>query len=439
MRRLKSSVLTVYLNGRTVGTYSKLSHGGTIFQYSTDWIDWQNAIPISQSMPLQVKPYKGDIVTSYFENLLPDSDLILRKIAEKTGAAGGDAYNLLYQIGRDCVGALQFLPEEIAVEPLGVPAGRRLSNQDISNIIRNLERDPLGINSEGGFRISLAGAQEKAAFLKIGENWFEPEGMSPTTHIFKPAIGEVPWESGPVDMSQSVENEHYCLTLLKAFRVDVARTEIAEYESGKVLIVERFDRMKMDNGIIIRLPQEDMCQALGYPPSQKYQNQGGPTLTSILEFLNASDTPRKDQMVVFKCQILFWLIGAIDGHAKNFSVFLAPNDGFRLTPIYDVMSGQTAFDANQIRHKDYRVAMSVGKNNKYRIDNIHGRHFLESATKAKLPEAFVREAINHIQNDFDAAFDAAIAAMPRDFPKDIHKSIRAGAEKRLPLLDSAFG
>jgi len=434
----RSPALKICLNGRLVGKYSRLSHGGTEFRYAVEWLSWPNAIPISQSMPFRERPYTGDIVTSYFENLLPDSEPILRKIAEKTGAQGRDAHSILYQIGRDCVGALQFLPDDAEILPLALPIGRKLNYHDISHILKNLERNPLGADEDGGFRISIAGAQEKAAFLKIDQDWYEPKGMSPTTHIFKPAIGEVPWESGPVDMSQSVENEHYCLSVLGAFGLEVASTEIAEYDSGKVLIVERFDRQKFEDGIIVRLPQEDMCQALGHPPSQKYQNQGGPTLKSILEFLNSSETPQKDQMTVFKCQVLFWLMGAIDGHAKNFSIFLTPNDGFRLTPIYDVMSGQTAFDAKQVRHKDYRLAMSVGKNNKYRIDNIHGRHFLETAVAAGLSEDFAREAICHVQDEFKAAFEAAIASMPDGFPHRIHDSIYEAAKKRLPGLESAF-
>jgi len=438
MSRSRLPALQICLNGRLVGTYSKLSHGGTEFRYAASWLEWQIAIPISQSLPLRQRAYTGDIVAAYFENLLPDSEPILRKIAEKTGAKGKDAHSLLHQIGRDCVGALQFLPGDTEIPLLEPPIGRKLTPRDISDILTNLKRAPLGINADSGFRISIAGAQEKVAFLKIGSNWYEPKGMSPTTHIFKPAIGEVPWESGPVDMSQSVENEHYCLTLLREFGLEVAQTEIATYGSGKVLIVERFDRQIFEDGMIVRLPQEDMCQALGYPPSQKYQNQGGPTLKSILQFLNSSETPRKDQMTVLKCQLLFWLMGAIDGHAKNYSIFLTPNDGFRLTPIYDVMSGQPAFDANQVRHKDYRLAMSVGENNKYRIDNIHGRHFVETALAAGLSKDFARDAIGHIQDEFEAAFDRAIALMGEGFTMEIHKSIYDGAKARLPSVATAF-
>ena len=437
MKRSRNRSLQVCLNGRYVGLYSKLKNGGVTFQYDQSWLNWNGAIPISQSMPLQAKAYSGDVVSRYFENLLPDSDLVLRKIAEKIGADGRDAFSLLAKIGRDCVGALQFLHLDEVVQPISKPRGRRLKVKDINYILENLERAPLGIEANGGFRISLAGAQEKAAFLKIGPDWYEPEGFSPTTHIFKPAIGTVQWETGEVDMTQSVENEFYCLKLMQSFGFETADVEIGSFEEKKVLIVERFDRLKR-NDLILRLPQEDMCQALGFPPSQKYQNVGGPSIVSILKFLSASETPYKDQMTVFKCQLFFWLIGAIDGHAKNFSIFLAPNDGFRLTPIYDVLSGQPTFNMKQIRHKDYRMAMSVGNSNKYRIDNIHGRHFIETAVAADLPEDFAREAIVDIQDKFERAFNLTLNGLPKDFPIYIHDSIYTAAEKRLPLLKSAF-
>ena len=438
MKRVKNRSLQVCLNGRYVGAYSKMKGGGVTFQYLEEWLRWKSAIPISQSMPLQDKAYSGDVVSWYFENLLPDSESILRKIAEKTGAEGRDAYSLLAKIGRDCVGALQFLPQDLKVEPLQPPCGRRLKKSQIATLLANLERAPLGIETDGGFRISLAGAQEKAAFLQIGSDWFEPDGLSPTTHIFKPAIGVVSWESGSVDMVKSVENEFYCLKLMQAFGLDVAHVKIESFGNNNALIIERFDRFKTDDGIIIRLPQEDMCQALGYPPSQKYQNIGGPRLIDILKFLAASETPDQDQRDVYKSQILFWLIGAIDGHAKNFSIFLTPNDGFRLTPLYDIISAQPAFDAKQIRHKDYRLAMSVGRKPHYRIDSIRGHHFVESAKAADLSVGFAQQAIRDIQDKFNAAFKNVLKMLPEAFPMDIHESIRAGAESRLPLLKSAF-
>lgn len=430
--------LQVCLNGKLVGYYSKLSHGGTTFQYDSAWLAWESAIALSRSMPLRKRAYDGEVVSSYFENLLPDSAVILRKIAERTGAAGRDAYSLLNEIGRDCVGALQFLPASVELPKLTAPTGHKVSDKDIEATLMNLERAPLGIEVEGGFRISLAGAQEKAAYLKINKTWYRPEGLSPTTHIFKPSIGKIQWESGLVNMNDSVDNEYYCMKLMKAFGLDIADVEIGTFGSQRVLIVERFDRIGLENKIILRLPQEDMCQASGYPPSQKYQNMGGPTLVSILKFLSASETPYGDQHTIFKCQILFWLIGAIDGHAKNFSIFLRPKNGFRLTPIYDVLSAQPAFDANEIRYKDYKLAMPLGNNKHYKIQSIHGRHFIETAVEAELSAGFAQEAIMVIQDAFEGAFEGVLKDLPKNFPMHIHHSIKTAAQKRLPRLDSAF-
>ena len=166
MKRSRNRSLQVCLNGRYVGLYSKLKNGGVTFQYDQSWLNWNGAIPISQSMPLQAKAYSGDVVSRYFENLLPDSDLVLRKIAEKIGADGRDAFSLLAKIGRDCVGALQFLHLDEVVQPISKPRGRRLKVKDINYILENLERAPLGIEANGGFRISLAGAASALISLR---------------------------------------------------------------------------------------------------------------------------------------------------------------------------------------------------------------------------------------------------------------------------------
>ena len=135
---------------------------------------------------------------------------------------------------------------------------------------------------------------------------------------------------------------------------------------------------------------------------------------------------------------MFWLIGATDGHAKNFSIYLSPESGFRLTPTYDVLSAQPAFDKKQILHKDYRLAMSVGKSNHYKIKNIHGRHFVETALEAGLSEGFAQDAIRAVQESFEAAFENVLQELPHDFPLYIHESIEGAAKARLPLLGTAF-
>jgi serine/threonine-protein kinase HipA len=145
-------------------------------------------------------------------------------------------------------------------------------------------------------------------------------------------------------MTDSVDNEHYCMRLMAAFGLSVAQTDILAFGARRVLVVERFDRSRRDAGRTIRLPLEDGCQALGFPPTLKYQNDGGPGMRDIFGLLKGADDAQADQIAFFKSQILFWLIGATDGHAKNFSVFLKPGGRYSLTPFYDVLSAQPAVD-----------------------------------------------------------------------------------------------
>lgn len=148
----------------------------------------------------------------------------------------------------------------------------------------------------------LLQAQEKPALLWHEGQWVEPRGTTPTTHIFKPSIGQLP---NGVDLSDSVENEHFCLQLLAAFGLPVAKSQICLFEDVKVLVVERFDRLLGAQGRLLRLPQEDCCQALGVPPHLKYQSDGGPRIAEIISLLLRSDRPLADQDMFFKVVVLF--------------------------------------------------------------------------------------------------------------------------------------
>ena len=101
----------------------------------------------------------------------------------------------------------------------------------------------------------------------------------------------------------------------------------------KALVVERFDRKLASNGNwYIRLPQEDFCQATGTPPDLKYESDGGPGIAGILEVLRGSERAAADRSNFMRTQLLFWVLAAIDGHAKNFSIFLLLGSAYRLTP-----------------------------------------------------------------------------------------------------------
>src|SRR5690606_17086838 len=208
----------------------------------------------------------GEAVRTYFENLLPDSKEIRERIARRYQAGSTNAFALLAEVGRDCVGALQVVPGPEAPDGVQEVNAVPMTDAEIAQLLRNtLAPGPLGrvAAEDEDFRISIAGAQEKSALLWYDGRWCRPHGARPTTHSFKRPLGRV--ASMTLGVSDSVENERLCAEVLRAYQMPVARTERLMFEDMKGLAVERFDRMWWENPEgkrwLIRLPQEDMCQA----------------------------------------------------------------------------------------------------------------------------------------------------------------------------------
>jgi len=426
--------LNVYLNGRLVGRLQKETSGAIDFRYDPSWLDWEHTLPVSLSLPLREDRYIGDPVIAVFDNLLPDSETIRKNLAARVKATGNDAYSLLSAIGRDCVGALQFLPEGDDPAPPGTISGHPASDKEIGHLLQNLSSAPLGADEDAEFRISLAGAQEKTALLYWKNQWQLPKGTTATTHILKPQIGML---GNGIDLTKSVENEHFCMRLMSELGLPTAGTAIQDFDGHRVLVVERFDRRWTKDKRLIRLPQEDLCQALSVPPTRKYQSDGGPGILEVLNLLKGSDDPETDQKRFIKAQVIFWLIGATDGHAKNFSLFLTPGGRFNLAPIYDVMSAQPNLDADQILRKEMKLAVFVGDNRHYIIEQILPRHFQQTAKKGGVAEAMVNDILVELCEDMPKAFEKTIAAMPSDFPEDMMESVRSAALSRLRTIDDA--
>ena len=431
-RKPSHTPLRVLLNNRLVGRLLKATSGAISFQYDESWLSWSSNFPISMSLPLREDAFKGDRVMAVFENLLPDSDDLRRRVAERVGAKGTDAYSLLSEIGRDCVGALQFLPEDDdIVYGTWVITGEPINDEGIEKLLKGLARAPLGLGTDKEFRISVAGAQEKTALLHYKGKWWKPHGTTPTTHLLKTQIGTL--QNG-IDLSNSVENEYYCLKLMAAFGLPTASAEINVFGNTTALLVERFDRKWTDDGRLLRLPQEDFCQALSCPPGLKYQNHGGPGIVEGLNLLKGSDTPTEDQKAFIRTQVLFWLIGATDGHAKNFSIFLGRGGRFKLTPVYDVLTAQPSLVTRQIERKQMKLAMFVGSSRHYRLDEIKGRHFIQTTERAGLPGALASEVLAEVANAADAAITTVEKQLPRDFPGYIHDAVKAGLMQRLERI-----
>ena len=218
-RRRKSERLNVFLNSRLVGSLTREASGAVDFRYDPTWLAWDHTMPASLSLPLREDRYIGAPVLAVFDNLLPDNASIRRAVAARVGAGGTDAYSLLAALGRECVGALQFLADGHEPGPAGVIEGHPVSDKEIAELLANLARSPLGLERDDDFRISIAGAQEKTALLRYKGRWQKPVGTTPTTHIFKPQIGRLP---NGIDLSNSVENEYLCLTLASALGIPAA-------------------------------------------------------------------------------------------------------------------------------------------------------------------------------------------------------------------------
>lgn len=428
-RRRTYKPLRVYLNNRLVGHLNKETSGAIDFEYDQSWLEWEHAFPISLSLPMRESAFRGEPVVAVFENLLPDSDALRRRVAEKVGARGTDAYSMLAAIGHDCVGALQFISGDAeTIDATGAIKGEVVDDEAIDKLLRGLAQAPLGLSRDDEFRISIAGAQEKTALLWYDRKWLKPHGTTATTHLFKTQIGTLP---NGIDLSNSVENEFYCLKFIEAFGLPVNKAEIRTFGETKALVIERFDRRWTSDGRLLRLPQEDCCQALSVPPTLKYQSEGGPGMVAILDLLKGGDTPAEDQAAFIKAQILFWLIGATDGHAKNFSIYLGRGGTYQLTPFYDVLTAQPSLDSHQIQRKQMKLAMSVGNSRHYRIDKIHVRHFVQTGAEAGLPKALVPNAIEEIAASASDAIAWIEKSLPKDFPAFIHESITAAVTVRL--------
>lgn len=423
--------LNVFLNARLAGVLRRESSGAIDFRYDPQWLSWESTFPISLSLPLREDRYIGAPVIAVFDNLLPDSDAIRRRVAERVGAKGTDAYSMLAALGHDCVGALQFLPQGTDPGPAGKVEGKPISKSEVAAIIQNLATAPLGMGEDEDFRISIAGAQEKTALLRHDGKWYKPTGTAATTHILKPQIGRLP---NGIDLSNSVDNEYFCLKLLAALGVPVANAEIADFGERRTLIVERFDRRWTNDKRLLRLPQEDCCQALSVSPTRKYQSDGGPGMKDILELLKGSDAPNEDSATFLRASIVFWLIGATDGHAKNFSVFLSSGGRFRLTPLYDVLSSQPSLDTKQIQRKAFKLAMSVGKNCHYAMNEILPSHFIQTAEISGVGASVVHAIFKDLVENFEPAFSKVQKALPKGFPEELTNSIRAAAMHRVRVI-----
>lgn len=418
--------LNIFLNGIHLGVLDYKAKRELSFTYHEEWLARSQCFPISRSLELREETHRGESVYTYFDNLLPDATSIRQRIAARMHADSDQVFDLLAVIGRDCVGALQLINAEDPAPALKKPMGVPLSNSDIAKKLRSLKTIPLAASEEDDFRLSIAGAQEKTAFLKLEDQWYLPIGESPTTHIFKPQIGE--FKRG-LSFSDSVENEWICAEIVREFGLQVTKCQIEKFEDIKVLVVERFDRQWHKN-LLIRVPQEDFCQALGVPSFKKYEVDGGPGVIKMMDTLQESLSAADDRRAFLKAQIIFHLLAAIDGHAKNFSLRLE-HAGFQMAPLYDILSAQPMVDKGKFQSEKLKMALAFGKNRHYKMREIYRRHFFETAKLCRFNTEEMEALISETLLQVPGVIERVSEKLDPDFPQDIAESIFKGIKQRV--------
>lgn len=440
-RKSRARALSVWVNGALAGEWRIPARRETEFQYDSGWVESEEGRPLSLSLPLSLDEgsIKGRPVDAYFDNLLPDADPIRKRIQDRFHTPSRSAFELLAAIGRDCVGAVQLLPPGEQPKDVHAIDGVPLSEAEVERaLIETVTPAAFAAHlADDGFRISIAGAQEKTAFLRHDGQWCRPLGATPTTHIFKLPLGLV--GGMQADMSTSVENEWLCAAILRAYGLPVASCDIGRFGTQKALVVERFDRQLHSSGKYwLRLVQEDFCQATATLSSAKYERDGGPGMPEIARILRGSVDRDADLACLFKAQLLFWMLAATDGHAKNFSLRILSEGRFRLTPLYDVLSIWPIMGEgpNRISWHNARLAMSVsGKNKHYLLKEIQRRHFNGLAARCGLDET-----AEPLIKDILAATPAAIASvqrgLPEGFPQHVLDAVLEGLSQSARRLEA---
>lgn len=445
-RRSHTRRLALWMNGEAVGSW-RVSPQGDELHYDPGWLRSAQARPLSLSLPFTPgnRPHRGAAVRAYFENLLPDSPAMRERLARRFRTATADAFDLLAEIGRDCVGALQILPDGAAPGDVRRIDAEPLDEAGVARLLQaGLATTPLvGDAAEADdFRISIAGAQEKTALLWRRGQWWRPRGATPTTHILKLPLGLV--GNLQLDLNESVENEWLCAQLLQAYGLPVARCHPLVFAGQRVLGVERFDRRWSHDGHwLLRLPQEDLCQATGTPAHAKYEADGGPGIDRILEVLNASSRRVQDREHFFRAQLLFWMLCAPDGHAKNFSLALQAGGGFSMTPLYDVMSAYPLLGAGPGRLSAHRVKLAMAlrtRNPHWKMRDIQRRHWVEVGRRNGIVTA-AGQGVDAIIDDLVARTPGVIASvaaqLPAGFPAHLAEAVFGGLRAAANQLEAA--
>ena len=365
--------LVALLAGNEVGRVRQDERGQLSFRYDRAWREADDAYPLSLSMSLATEDHGTKIVEAFLWGLLPDNEFVLERWARKYQVSARNPFALLSHVGEDCAGAVQFVLLERLEAVKGGAHDRIewLNEPAIAERLRLLKEDHAAwrLPRDTG-QFSLAGAQPKTALLFQNERWGVPSGRVPTTHILKPPTGR---------FDGHAENEHVCLLLARALGLPTATSHVMRFEGEIAIVIERYDRL-CSGKEIIRVHQEDTCQALGIMPTRKYQNEGGPGVVEVVDLLRTHSSERGEDVATFVNSVAFhWLIAGTDAHAKNYSLLLTAGPRVRLAPLYDIAS---VLPYGEIDPHKMKLSMKIG--GEYLVRQIGPRHWQKFAREVRI-------------------------------------------------------
>jgi len=369
-----TKILEVFLHQNRVGQLEQDRHGRISFQYHDTWLNSKDSAPLSQSLLLRGESFDSRECQGFFAGVLPEEEN-RKLIAAILGVSANNDFSLLEQIGGECAGAVSFLKPDQS--PSATDASYQLlTEEELGEILKELPTRPL-MAGKKDIRLSLAGAQNKLAVRVCVQGIALPLSGSPSTHILKPA---------PVHFPNLVANEAFCLNLAAQAGLSTAKASIGKVSGIEFLLMERYDRERDGQGQILRLHQEDFCQALGRSPLTKYQSEGGPSLAETFQLLRqVSSAPTIDVIALLEAVIFNLLIGNNDAHGKNFSLLYRGQTQTRLTPLYDLVSTTAYPDLSP------KMAMKIGS--KYVPREIRTRHWQTLFQEAGLSETAARKRV----------------------------------------------
>ena len=408
--------LKVYLNGIHAGFLAWDSELDVFsFSYIPDYIDRDKAVPISKSLPLNDEAFGPLVSRAFFENLLPP-EVVLRKLEKILHHDWRNTFAFLKELGGDCAGAISLCPEGVEPERVVDDSIRELSEDEADEILRALPERPLLQGLVEGYRISVAGAQDKLVARVRSERLALPLYGAASTHIVKPEMSIC---------RGSVENECFCQCLAARLGMAAAKASILDIKSRAYYVSERYDR-ELADGYVRRILQEDFCQAMGVPAEEKYESDGGPSAVRCFCFLRDAGFGFAALAGFVDALVFNFIVGNADAHAKNFSLLYRDGNA-SLAPIYDTLS--TAVYPNLTP----RMAMNIGGARDF--DDVNAASFDSFAVKCDINPKFVHDRIERLSDGLASAMDDVSAELSdAGHPSHLYKEIAVQSQRRLKQL-----